>query len=201
MSKQKPQSAEIEMMLIELLRDDLQPQHYKLLTEALGAAYELDKIYSRPSDSVYGILMKLARHKNGGVKFLGKGIFIAEEAVIGIINDAPEEAAKLIVEPSKPKVQTPKKVRRIQLNMICGDCEFATRSHIQMFSSRLVTCGYNNSGRDFPDRDEAGCEFYRPKTIQQQEREHIERINMSVLVEAINIGVSKSRGRKLDGAV
>jgi hypothetical protein len=201
MSKTKTESAEIEALLIELLRSDLEPQHYRTLTEVIGSVYELDKIYSRPSDSIYGILTKLARHPNGGVKFMGKGIFIAEEAVVDVINSDNEEAKKLIVEPSKPKAPTPKKVRRVELSMVCGDCEYASRSHIQMFASRLVTCGCTSSGRDFPDRDEAGCEMYRPKTMQQQEREHIERINMAVLVEAINIGVSKHRGRKLDGAM
>jgi hypothetical protein len=184
--KTKSQTTEIQSILIELLKSSNEPEHYKYLAESVGTVYNLEEIYSRPTDSIYGMLINLSRHPNGGVKFLGKGIFCSEECII------VAKAQELVVKPpvvKKPKARQPLFVH----NATCGDCKFGARSHIQMLFSALVTCENSHSGKDYPSRTDMACGHFESRNYTEEKKMHDDIRNMKVIIEGINQAMAKKR--------
>lgn len=193
MSKQNNQATELFDILVALIEGDTEPVHYKQLTAALQeSGFELDKMYKRPSDSIYNMLIGGIRKGCTRYVFMKNGIFASSQVLSGV--------EELIADPPPVKISVPKeKVRKLPvLNRLAThkDCMFMQYTDLQLLADTQTNhygyCVKTESGKIYPHKDGPVCEHFIQKDFDQLEREHERKLKLEALISDINTVVSKS---------
>lgn len=194
MQKNNETSEQILEVLSMLLEAEGEPTHYKMLTAALqeSEAFDLNAIYKRPSDSIYGLMQADIRKGNERFGFMGGGIFVAHRVL--------SEAPSLSITPPPKADSKPKVVARLKVingAAKCGDCAFISFSDLQLIGvSKLGTCGSTVSGHDYPSRLDDACECFVPKTVAQEHKERRQMINIQEMLNEYNFGIVRARKKR-----